>query len=105
MIQDSIRSARYPFSTDVEKRLAPQVQVTPKGGSEDQLSSGDIAVEVRVQNFYVLTNYVSGISHLPGLIEADVIESFKMICRRFDRLDASGSNNNNNDKFVKLKKL
>jgi hypothetical protein len=35
----------------------------------------------------VVSNYIPNIQHLPGVIELDVVDSFKMICRKLDRLD------------------
>jgi hypothetical protein len=40
-----------------------------------------------VQNLYVVNNYVPNIQHLPGVIELDAIDSFKMICRKLERID------------------
>jgi hypothetical protein len=28
--------------------------------------------------------------HLPGIIEVDILDSFKMLCRRLQRIDKSG---------------
>jgi hypothetical protein len=39
-----------------------------------------------VQNLYTLNNYVPNIQHLPGVIETDVLDSFKMLCRRLERI-------------------
>jgi len=86
MIEDSIRSGRYPLDSDTQRRLADSLQVTNKSDTED-LKGSDIAIETRVQNLYVVSNYVSNIQHLPGVIELDVVDSFKMICRKVERLD------------------
>lgn len=86
MIEDSIRSGRYPLDSDTQRRLADSLQVTNKSDTED-LKGSDIAIETRVQNLYVVSNYVSNIQHLPGVIELDVVDSFKMICRKIERLD------------------
>jgi hypothetical protein len=43
--------------------------------SEERL---DIKIEVRIQNLFVLNNYVSDIEHLPGIIEMDILDSFKI---------------------------
>jgi hypothetical protein len=85
MIQESVRSGRYPLATDTEKKFAGSLQISLKSGADDLKAS--IAVEVRVQDFYVVNNYVPNIQHLPGVIEAEAIDSFKMICRKIDRLD------------------
>lgn len=86
MIEDSIRSGRYPLDSDTQKKLAGMLQVINRSDSED-LKSGDIRIETRVQDLYVVTNYAPNIQHLPGVIELDVVDSFKMICRKIDRLD------------------
>ena len=86
MIEDSVRSGRYPLDTDSQKKLAGTLQVINRSNSED-LKASDIRIETRVQDLYVVTNYVPIIQHLPGAIEQDVIDSFKMICRKIDRLD------------------
>jgi hypothetical protein len=86
MIEDSLRSGRYPLDTDSQKRLAGALQVINRSDSED-LKASDIRIETRVQDLYVVSNYVPNIQHLPGAIEQDVIDSFKMICRKLERLD------------------
>ena len=86
MIEDSLRSGRYPLDTDSQKKLAGAMQVINRSDSED-LKASDIRIETRVQDLYVVSNYVPNIQHLPGAIELDVIDSFKMICRKIDRLD------------------
>jgi hypothetical protein len=86
MIEDSLRSGRYPLDTDSQKKLAGAMQVINRSDSED-LKASDIRIETRVQDLYVVSNYVPNIQHLPGAIEQDVIDSFKMICRKIDRLN------------------
>ena len=86
MIEDSIRSGRYPLETETQKKFAAMLQVINKSDSED-LHDGNIRIETRVQDLYVVSNYVPNIQHLPGVIELDVVDSFKMICRKLDRLD------------------
>jgi hypothetical protein len=86
MIQESVRSGRYPLATETEKKFAGSMQVSLKSGADD-LKAKDIAVEVRVLEFYVINNYVPNIQHLPGIIEAEAVDSFRMICRKIDRLD------------------
>lgn len=90
MIQDSVRSGRYPLATETEKKFAGSLQVALKSETDD-LKAKDIAVEVRVHDFYVINNYVQNIQHLPGVIEAEAVDSFKMICRKIDRLDTGVS--------------
>ena len=86
MIEDSIRSGRYPLDTDVQKKLAAALQVINRSDGED-LKGSNIRIETRVQELYVVSNYVPNIEHLPGVIELDIIDSFKMICRKLERLD------------------
>lgn len=86
MIEDSVHSGRYPLDTDAQKKLAGSLQVINRSDSED-LKAADILIETRVQNLYVINNYVQNIQHLPGVIEVDAIDSFKMICRKLERID------------------
>ena len=86
MIEDSIRSGRYPLDNDTQKKLAGALRVLNRSNTED-LKSSDIQIETRVQELYVINNYVPNIQHLPGVIELDVVDSFKMICRKLERLD------------------
>ena len=86
MVEDSIRSGRYPLDTETQKKLAPSMQVINRSDTED-LKGNHIKIETRVQELYVISNYVPNIQHLPGVIELDVVDSFKMICRKLERLD------------------
>ena len=86
MVEDSIRSGRYPLDTETQKKLAASLQVINRSDTED-LKGSNIRIETRVQDLYVMSNYVPNIQHLPGVIELDVIDSFKMICRKLERLD------------------
>lgn len=86
MIEDSVRSGRYPLDNDTQKKLAGALQVANRSDSED-LKGSDIRIETRVQELYVINNYIPNIQHLPGVIELDVVDSFKMICRKLERLD------------------
>ncbi|MEW6605800.1 MAG: hypothetical protein AB1351_14095 [Thermoproteota archaeon] len=86
MIEGSIRSGRYQLDTDAQRKLAGALQVTNKSDTDD-LKAADIRIETRVQDLYVINNYVPNIQHLPGVIELDAIDSFKMICRKLERLD------------------
>jgi len=52
------------------------------------LKSNDIKIEVRIQNLFVLNNYVPDIEHLPGIIEMDVLDSFRILCRRIGRISS-----------------
>jgi hypothetical protein len=91
MIQGSIYSGKYPLE-DNQRSLANSVQVINKSSSDD-LKSNDIRIEVRLQDLYVLNNYVPNMQHLPGIIEVDILDSFKMLCRRLARIDKSVSDN------------
>jgi hypothetical protein len=86
MIEDSVHSGRYPLETDTQKKLAGALQVINRSETED-LKGSDIVIETRVQDLYVVNNYMPNIQHLPGVIELDAIDSFKMICRKLDRLE------------------
>ena len=86
MIEDSIHSGKYPLDQDMEKQMACLVQVINRSSSDD-LKEKDIKIEVRLKDFYVLNNYVQSIQHLPGVIEIDALDSFKMLSRRTGRLE------------------
>jgi hypothetical protein len=86
MIEDSVKSGRYPLETETQKKFASSLQVTNKSGTEDLHGSG-IVIETKVHDLYVVNNYVPNIQHVPGAIEVDVLDSFKMICRKLERLD------------------
>lgn len=87
MIQDSLHSGKYPIE-DKQKLFTNQLQILNRSDSED-FKSSDIKIEVRIQNLYTINNYVPNIQHLPGVIEMDILDSFRMLCRRLDRLDAN----------------
>jgi len=87
MVQDSIHSGKYPLE-DNQRDLAVSIEVINRS-SLDDLKSDDIKIEVRLQNLYVLNNYLSDMQHLPGIIEIDVLDSFKMLCRRLARINKS----------------
>ncbi|MDW0136452.1 MAG: hypothetical protein QOK70_01595 [Nitrososphaeraceae archaeon] len=84
MIEESIHTGKYPFESQQQKNLAKSVKVINRSDSDD-LKSNDIKIEVRIQNLFVLNNYVSNIEHLPGIIEMDILDSFKILCRRMGR--------------------
>jgi hypothetical protein len=93
MIESSIRSGKYPLDDQQHKTLANSIEVINRSKSED-LKSKEIKIEVRMQNLYTLNNYLPNIQHLPGIIEMDVLDSFKMLCRRLGRvLDDTDVNN------------
>jgi hypothetical protein len=86
MIEDSFHSGRYPVE-DQQKNFTDIVEVINRSNNED-LKSSDIKIEVRIQNLYAVNNYVPNIQHLPGIIEMDVLDSFKMLCRRSARVES-----------------
>ena len=88
MVEDSIHSGRYPLDQDTEKQMAGLVQVINRSSSDD-LKDKDIKIEVRIKDLYVLNNYIQSIKHLPGVIEIDALDSFKMLCRRVERIEKS----------------
>jgi|SRR5205809_7447685 len=90
MIEDSIQSGKYPLE-DQQKRFANSIQVTNRSDSDD-LKSSEIKIEVRIQGLYILSNYVPNIEHLPGIIEVDVLDSFKILCRRLGRITDNAGN-------------
>ena len=88
MIEDSIHSGRYPLDQDIEKETAGLVQIINRSSSDD-LKDKDIKIEVRMNDLYVLNNYIQGIQHLPGVIEIDALDSFKMLRRPLGRIEKS----------------
>ena len=86
MIEESIYAGKYPLE-DQQKNFAKLVKITNRSESDD-LKSNDIKIEVRIQNLFVLNNYVSNIEHLPGIIEMDILDSFKILCRRISRISS-----------------
>lgn len=87
MIEGSIHAGRYPLESQQQKNLAKSVKIINRSDSDD-LKSNDIKIEVRIQNLFVLNNYVSNIEHLPGIIEMDILDSFKILCRRMGRISS-----------------
>lgn len=87
MIEESIHTEKYPLEDQEQKNFAKLVKITNKSESDD-LKSNDIKIEVRIQNLFVLNNYVPDIEHLPGIIEMDVLDSFKILCRRIGRISS-----------------
>ena len=86
MIQDSIHSGRYPLE-DEQKKFSDLVQIINRSESED-LKSNDIKIEVKIQDLYTINNYLPNIQHLPGVIEMDILDSYKMLCRRAERVSS-----------------
>jgi hypothetical protein len=87
MIEESIHAGKYPLESQQQKNLAKSVKIINRSSSED-LKGNDIKIEVRLKILYVLNNYVSNIEHLPGMIEMDILDSFKMLCRRAERISS-----------------
>ncbi len=102
MIEDTIHYGRYPFEDKQQKHLANSVKIINRSDSED-LKDKDIKIEVRIQDLYTINNYLPNIQHLPGVIEIDALDSFKMLCRRIGRLDTGI--NANNAKNITIDKL
>jgi hypothetical protein len=88
MIEDSIHSGRYPLDQDIEKQTAGLVQIINRSSSDD-LKDKDIKIEIRMKDLYVLNNYIQSIQHIPGVIEIDALDSFKMLSRRVGRIEKS----------------
>lgn len=89
MIEESIHTGKYPLENEQQKNFAKLVKIINRSDSED-LKSNDIKIEVRIHNLYTLNNYLPNIEHLPGIIEMDILDSFKMLCRRLER-NSSGT--------------
>jgi hypothetical protein len=51
------------------------------------MQSNEIKIEVRIHGVYIISNYVPNIERLLGVIEADVLDSFRMLCRRLGRIN------------------
>ena len=96
MIEDSIHGGKYPLE-DQQKRFANSLQVVNRSDSDD-LKSSEIKIEVRILGLYIISNYVPNIEHLPGVIEVDVSDSFKILCRRSGRMTDNAGNDSNNPK-------
>jgi hypothetical protein len=56
-----------------------------------------------MQDLYIVSNYIPNIEHLPGIIEADVLDYFKILCRRLERMNIDDNiNNANNAKNITI---
>ncbi len=84
MIEDSIHAGKYQLD-DQQKHFMDSVQVINRS-DYDEMKSNEITIEVRIQDLYTLSNYLPNIQHLPGVIEIDILDSFKMLCRRLGRM-------------------
>jgi len=91
MIEESFRSGKYPLTQESEKQKSQLVKVINRSASED-MKGDNIVIETRITDFFVMNNYVSEITHLPGMIEMDALDSFKMLSRRIDRVKNDLSN-------------
>ena len=91
MIEESFRSGKYPLTQESEKQKSQLVKVINRSDSED-MKGDNIVIETRITDFFVMNNYVSEITHLPGMIEMDTLDSFKMLSRRIDRVKNDLSN-------------
>ncbi len=100
MIEHSIHNAKYPLE-DQQQHLARYVCVINESGSED-IKNEDIRIKVRIENLYTINNYVPNIEHLPGIIEMDVLDSFKMLCRRNARIQRASQQADSGMKNIKM---
>jgi hypothetical protein len=91
MIEESFRSGKYPLAQETEKQRSKLVKVINRSSSDD-MKGDNIIIETRINDFFVINNYVSQITHLPGMIEMDTLDSFKMLSRRIDRINNDISN-------------
>ena len=91
MIEESFRSGKYPLAQETEKQRSKLVKVINRSSSDD-MKGDNIIIETRINDFFVMNNYVSQITHLPGMIEMDTLDSFKMLSRRIDRINNDTSN-------------
>ena len=106
MIEDSIHSGKYPLQDQQQqKHFMNLVEVINRSDSED-LKSNDIKIEIRIQNLYTINNYVPNIQHLPGIIEIDILDSFKMLSRRLEKVVVDiPENNYSKDRTMSTDKL
>jgi hypothetical protein len=95
MIEDSIHNGKYPLQNE-HKSYSNLLQVINRSDSDD-LKSSEIKIEVRMQGLYIISNYVPNIQHLPGVIEGDVLDYFKILCRRLERMNDDTNNTKSNN--------
>jgi hypothetical protein len=86
LIEESLRTGKYPFSSENEVKMSQRVQINSKS-TTDSLKDENIIIEIKLDDFYVINNYNCKLSHLPGIIEIDSLDSFKMLSRRLSRID------------------
>lgn len=89
LIEESLHSGKYPLSSEIEKQLSQRVQIS-NISSTDSLKDESIIIETKLDDFYVINNYSSNLTHLPGLIEMDSLDSFKILSRRVNRINKNG---------------
>ena len=77
MIEESFRSGKYPLTQESERQKSQLVKVINRSATED-MKGDNIIIETRISDFFVMNNYVSEITHLPGMIEMDTLDSFKI---------------------------
>jgi len=94
-----MRTGKYPFSSEIERKMSQRVQINNKS-TTDSLKDDNIIIEIKLDDFYVLNNYNCKLAHLPGIIEIDSLDSFKMLSRRLSRIN-TGIGGNNEIKFRK----
>ena len=90
LIEESFHLEKYPLSTETEKTMTASVRIINKSSCDD-FKGDSIVIETRINDFFVLNNYIPILSHLPGIIEMDSIDSFKMLCRRIGRISSNDS--------------
>jgi hypothetical protein len=100
MIETSIHDTKYPL-TDKQQYLAKYVEVINESGSDD-LKNEDIKIKVRIKNVYTINNYIPNIEHLPGIIEMDILDSFKMLCRRVARIQTASEQADSQMKDIRI---
>jgi hypothetical protein len=96
MIEDSIHAGKYPLQNE-HKAFANLLQVINRSNSDD-LKSDEIAIEVRIQDLYIISNYVPN-------IEADVLDYFKILCRRLERMKDNNNANNAKSTTISIEKF
>jgi hypothetical protein len=103
MIEDSIHAGKYQLD-DQQKHFIDSVHVINRSDSDD-LKSSEIKIEVRIQDLYILSNYLPNIQHMPGVIEIDILDSFKMLCRRLGRMINNSGDHSKDTTTISTDKL
>jgi hypothetical protein len=86
----AILIGKYPLQNE-HNPYSNLLQVINRSDSDD-LKSSEIKIEVRMRGLYIISNYVANIQHLPGMIEGDVLDYFKILCRRLERMNDDTNN-------------